>query len=359
MAVGFPVKADYATGDVLTAANMNDFAGTLNTVPGSYGFTAGKNKIINGDFGIWQRGTSFSNPAALSYLADRWMLNYNGTGATRTISRQTFTPGSAPVSGYEGQFFFRYAQTVAGSGTTFSQVEQRIEDIRTFAGQTVTLSFWARVASGTASLGSLLFYNYGSGGSADSNSGVIATSTITTAWQRFTLTTTVASVSGKTIGANSWLGVYFQVPQNAVFTLDLWGVQLEASSVATAFQTATGTIQGELAAAQRYYYRNANTTNGYGRLSAGIGLSTTLATLATTLPVTMRVQPTSIDFSTLRLNDSATATTVTALVINSDFSQANACGLTATVASGLTQYRPYFIEQNNSTTGYIGFSAEL
>ena len=30
MAVGFPVKDDYATGDVLTAANMNDFAGTLN-----------------------------------------------------------------------------------------------------------------------------------------------------------------------------------------------------------------------------------------------------------------------------------------------------------------------------------------
>jgi hypothetical protein len=33
MAVGFPVKDDYVTGDVLTAANMNDFAGTLNTVP--------------------------------------------------------------------------------------------------------------------------------------------------------------------------------------------------------------------------------------------------------------------------------------------------------------------------------------
>lgn len=30
MAIGFPVKADYTTGDVLSAANMNDLSGTLN-----------------------------------------------------------------------------------------------------------------------------------------------------------------------------------------------------------------------------------------------------------------------------------------------------------------------------------------
>jgi hypothetical protein len=36
----------------------------------------------------------------------------------------------------------------------------------------------------------------------------------------------------------------------------LWGWQLEAGNTATAFQTATGTLQGELAAAMRYYQKS-------------------------------------------------------------------------------------------------------
>ena len=61
------------------------------------GESAGKNKIINGDFGIWQRGTSFSNPANGAYTADRWTIGHNGTGATRTVSQQSFTAGTAQI----------------------------------------------------------------------------------------------------------------------------------------------------------------------------------------------------------------------------------------------------------------------
>jgi hypothetical protein len=63
-------------------------------------YAAGKNKIINGDFGIWQRGTSFSSPTSGSYLSDRYFVAFNGTPTT-TYSQITFTPRTAPVAGYE------------------------------------------------------------------------------------------------------------------------------------------------------------------------------------------------------------------------------------------------------------------
>ena len=113
-------------------------------------FAAGKNKIINGDFGIWQRGTSFSNPANATYVADRWFVELDGSSFTRTISQQTFTPGTAPVAGYEGQYFLRWNTSVAGTSNTIQALSQRIEDIRTLSGQTVTLSFWAKADASRA-----------------------------------------------------------------------------------------------------------------------------------------------------------------------------------------------------------------
>ncbi len=136
-----------------------DVADTQDNLGGAVApFVAGKNKIINGDFGIWQRGTSFS---ANGYTADRWSCNFSG--ATGTVSQQTFTPGTAPVAGYEGQFFLRLATTVADDN---SRIEQKIENVRTFAGQTVTVSLWAKADSArTITLNP--YQSFGSGGSAD------------------------------------------------------------------------------------------------------------------------------------------------------------------------------------------------
>ena len=111
-------------------------------------YVAGKNKIINGDFGIWARGTSFTSvPSTKTFTADRLYTQRDGTGATVDVSQQTFTPGTAPVSGYEGTYFLRFNQSVAGSGSTYNSLIQKIEDVRIFAGQTVTFSFWAKASS--------------------------------------------------------------------------------------------------------------------------------------------------------------------------------------------------------------------
>ena len=226
-------------------------------------FVAGKNKIINGDFSIWQRGTSFSNPKGV-YLADRYNYNYDGTGNI-TISQQSFTPGAAPVAGYESQYFLRINQTTAGSGNNFSVLAQPIENVQTLAGQTVTVSFWAKADTSRA-LSIQLRQDFGSGGSSNVDTSG-AGATLTTSWARYTNTITLPSISGKTIGTGSALRLFIYVPGNTTQTIDLWGVQVEAGSVATPFTTASGTLQGELALCQRYYQKSydqaiAPATNG-------------------------------------------------------------------------------------------------
>ena len=218
-------------------------------------YVAGKNKIINGDFGIWQRGTSFSLSNGVNFTADRWIGYQNA--ATNTVSQQAFTPGTAPVAGYESAYFWRWSQT--GSGTSTQEIQQKIEDVRTFAGQTVTLSFWAKASSAVPFTGIQLVQNFGTGGSSSVTAlNFGASSNLTTSWVRYTFTGTVASIAGKTLGAGNNLYVTIQFSSANTVNIDLWGVQLEAGSVATPFTTATGTLSGELAACQRYYEKSYN-----------------------------------------------------------------------------------------------------
>ena len=229
--------------------SVNTFSGTP-AVPSSYGFAAGKNKIINGDFGVWQRGTSFT--ATNIYCADRFRNDYDGSG-TRTTTQQSFTPGSAPVSGYEAQYYLQVVQA-ATSGQTYSSNSYRGEDVRTYAGQTVTVSFWAK-ADAARQIGVDTIQFFGSGGSANVTT-TIQYVTLSTSWTRYALTFSIPSITGKTIGSGNFWQVDFLYTLNTAQTISLWGVQVEAGSVATAFQTATGTLQGELAACQRYYQKS-------------------------------------------------------------------------------------------------------
>jgi hypothetical protein len=254
MPIGLPVKANYAAGDILTATNMNDLSGTFNNLATSYGNGAGKNAVINGAFNVWQRGTSFTSPAIFSYTADRWQTVVNGTISGLVVSQQAFTAGTAPVSGYEGTFFIRQV-TSSKSGSSVQALATRLEDVRLYAGQTVTLSFWAK-ADASRTWSSRLIQSFGSGGSADvSTTG--SSLSVTTSWTRFTQTFTLPSIAGKTIGTGSYLYVVIDGQINTGQTMDIWGVQLEAGSIATPFQTASGgSIQGELAMCQRYYEKS-------------------------------------------------------------------------------------------------------
>jgi hypothetical protein len=313
---------------------------------------AGKNKFINGDFSIWQRGTSFTNPTVNQYLADRWFFG-GGSNFTGTISAQTFNPGAAPIAGYESTYFWRFN----GSATT-PVLGQRIEDVRTFAGQTVTLSFWAK-ANVAMSTGVFNIYQYfGSGGSNGVDNPSPNGINLTTSWARYSVTINVASISGKTIGSNSYFFPYINLPSMSSNIIDFWGWQIEVGSTATPFTTATGTIQGELAACQRYYWRTS--ASGFGGLGGnGFTYSTTNANMQWQNPVPMRTYPSSVDFSGIRYVDIANAAaTVTSISLWGGLTQNSLCTDAQLGFSGGTSGRWIFLQANN-TLGYVGFSAEL
>jgi len=315
---------------------------------------AGKNKIINGDFSIWQRGSSFSTTG---YTADRWYTDFAGASAG-TISRQAFTAGTAPVSGYEAQYFLRRNLT---TGAQYSSLVQRIEDVRTFAGQTVTVSFWAKGTNPTGNFEANLIQNFGSGGSSE----VALTGqslTLTGSWVRYSYNFTLGAMTGKTIGTGSYLylSIYQAAVNASVSTLDIWGVQVELGSLATPFQTASGgSQQAELAMCQRYYWRSVS-GGAYGTpATSGFIDSTTNAILFANLPVTMRVAPTAIEYSSIQVLDSSnTAITPSNIVLNTARSTTNVLSVDAVITGG-TAGRFAYSRISNTSSGYLAATAEL
>lgn len=346
--------------------SVNSFSGQP-AIPTSYGFTAGKNKIINGDFGINQRNVT-STTTNDAFIFDRWSMV--GVGGTTTTTSESFTLGSAPVTGYEGNKYIKQAITGQTTQSQYSAIRQKIEDVRTFANQTVTLSFWAKADSGTPYLWVEYQQYFGTGGSPSATPVAQLGSTITlnTSWTRYSVTGTIASISGKTIGTNNdsalqillWtsLGSSIRAYANATYqntNISVWGVQLEAGATATSFQTATGTIQGELAACQRYYWRNTPPTGT--ELGLVLGRSTTVSDMIVNFPVQMRTNPTAVEYGgTITITDpNVNSWTVTSITF------VHCSYLTGfirpTVASGLSQGKVYTCGW--ATSAYLGFSAEL
>jgi hypothetical protein len=320
------------------------------------------NAIINGGFDIWQRGTSFASASLFQYTADRWFGN-SFAGVTATVSRQSFTPGTAPISGYEGEFFLRFNRG-AGTVTNASFLTQRIEDVRTFAGQTITLSFFAKAAT-TGTISVSLNQSFGSGGSSTVN-GTGQNASITTSWSKFSLTFAVPSVAGKTIGSGSYLDLVFNIP--VLFgnnSLDIWGVQLEAGAVSTPFKRNAPSIQAELAVCQRYCYAPTLDTSPYTVVGTSYAVTTTTGFFIVEYPVTMRVRPTLTISSTSDFQLGFTQTTnyvLSSISLNSDGSNSNRglCNYAVSVAMGNTfQVGQIYRSAGFGLTGQFIFSAEL
>jgi hypothetical protein len=324
-------------------------------------FVAGKNKIINGDFGVWQRGTSFT--ANSVYGPDRWFLT--GTTSSMAITQVT---SSLPSS-------FQYAiKLQRNSGVTATDILSIAQPFETsnsipLQGQTITLSFWAKAGanfSGSGGLGLIRLYSgTGTNQSAASQFGGWTgysewqnspTFAPTSTWTKFTSTGTVpanATQIGVRVG---WSTVG---TAGADDSLQITGMQIEAGSVATPFTTASGSIQGELALCQRYYFRTGGSATYERVTTMGTGASSTTITATLAPPVSMRIAPSAVEFSTLTFWDGTGGLNpVTSLTIASAGRNMTEFTVTAS-AGGITTHRPYFIVANNSTNAYLALSAEL
>lgn len=319
-----------------------------------------RNRVINGDFSIWQRGTSQS--AAGYGSADRWQFFF-GTG-TGVVSRQAFDLGQTDVPG-NPRFFCRHdlsSLAGAGIGTAFGQ---RIEDVRTLAGRKATLTFYAR-AEYEQALGARAIQDFGTGGSP---SAAVETPidefTVGQTWQKFTATVSLPSIAGKTLGSNDNSNVRIDISRNDAATIggyvDVARVSfVEGDAMAEADPFSPRHVQQELALCQRYTYAIEAINQPYLSFGGGGYCDTaSFALIPVSFPVVMRSDPSlSISapghFMIRRPGNNLVEPSSMAINVSNRYG-----ALIGVAASGLTAGEPVFLNANNNQSARILFSAEL
>ena len=317
---------------------------------------AASNPVINSAMQVWQRGTSITMSTS-AYTADRWQ-GYRGV-AGGTVSRQvTGDTTNLPFI----QYCARVQRDVSNTSTTNLYLAQTLESVNSipFAGKTITFSFYARKGANYSQANSQIPFALYGAATTDANvltsmSGTLITSvnaTLTTTWQRFSGTATVSA-------SYTQIGIYADfVPVGTAGAADYFevtGVQIDIGSVALPFRTYAATIQGELAACQRYFYLLGTGTGQL--LGNGVYVSATQFSAPIPFPVTMRTAPTlSVTTGTNYYDtyNGASNTFNTLIIFGAGVQSA---GVANTSATG-TQYRPAYLETNNAAS-FVAFSAEL
>lgn len=229
-----------------------------------------KNAVINGNFDVWQRGTTLSVAGAGGQrITDRFTGSTGNASGAATFSRQTVSSSDSAI--FPSKYFYRHDQTTANGSN--GRLGYTIENVHTFAGGYATLSFYAKsnkfIAASTTQLHAVCVQQFGTGGSPSTAINVSAsessTSTIpvvfgdlTTSWKKYSVTFYFPSVADKTLGTNNDDHIYFEIrmPNSSgtgTYTIDFSQFQFEQGKVATPFEHRS--YGEELRLCQRYYYR--------------------------------------------------------------------------------------------------------
>lgn len=234
---------------VLTASNFIPISDGTSTLkyPLSGAVYGMRNRIHNGDFRVWQRGTVFNNIAGngtRAYTADRWAFSQNNP-PSNFVNRL----GGVPFYAFGGSTYCIRAGKPSGSSLVEQyRLWQSIESFNCYdlANKQITLSFWARKGA-SYSGGNSFFAAVVTGTGVDQDGNLVAGSGWTTqsnvilgypeldtTGKRFIYTGTVGPLIGE-------MQLYFGwnttgTASNNNDYIEITGVQLEEGEIASPFE---------------------------------------------------------------------------------------------------------------------------
>jgi hypothetical protein len=276
-----------------------------------------KNYMINGNFDIWQRGTSFTNPTSGQYTADGnqvWFDVSGGTFPTIIHSKQQFPSGFMKNSFYYYHISIRGGNSGCGNSAYYMHILRRVENgtrLLCGLGKKIAISFYIRNA---IPLTLETTQNYGSGGSPSSTEFLAPLQIpVNNDFTKIVHIITTNTIAGKTFGTNNddcvtfglWLcaGSDYQSRALSTLSLSLGSVdiaQVQVNAGDTALDYVAPTFEDELRKCMRYYEKSCNSDvypqTSYGSYNAtgcyGIAIaSTAIVSLASCFKVEKRITP--------------------------------------------------------------------
>jgi hypothetical protein len=358
-----PARIAVGANDTVLTADSSTATGLKWAAPSAGSSNvAGKNAILNSNFSVWQRGTSFTLGTTNTYTADRFLAVRQATVTGMAVSRQaTGDTTNLPFIQYCARVQRELGNTTAND-LYFGQSFESVNSIP-FAGKTVTVSFYARAGANYSPTSSILNAKLTTGTGTDQNvitgsytgstNAINQNATLTTTWQRFTYTATLATTATE-------LSVWFTMtPTGTAGANDYYeitGLQLEVAASASAYSPNTPTYQAELAACQRYYARFGGTE--YNAIGTGVYVTATVCRIFIPMPVFMRTAPTLSNSAVSNFgifngsgNDQASGLSANSLDINS-------AALDITVTTR-TAGNAGILNTRTNPTAFIAFSSEL
>lgn len=201
-----------------------------------------KNLSNNGGFYMWTLGQTRTRSTITDYeTANGWFWTSDGSVAgTGVATRSAFSAGQTAVPDNPVAYVNLNRTVAVSGGASYERYVNRLPDVGRMSGQQVNIAIWTKATAGSVNASIFIRQDFGSGGS---TSPTPITSSITIpvgVWTKFTYNLTIPSVSGKTIGTNSYTEIGLALPVGTLFNVDLSHVQIEFGAAETQYEYLRG-----------------------------------------------------------------------------------------------------------------------